>query len=70
MNLGETLSGSVIWRWFGFKVSDEQQNHIICRECNKQVTARGGPGCAPYRALISKKGTPVVIQYLCLHFII
>ncbi|XP_074551526.1 E3 SUMO-protein ligase ZBED1-like [Halichoeres trimaculatus] len=35
-------SGSVIWRWFGFKVSDEQQNHIICRECNKQVAARGG----------------------------
>lgn len=35
-------SGSVIWRWFGFKVSDEQQHHVICRECNKQVTARGG----------------------------
>ena len=35
-------SGSVIWRWFGFKVSDEQQNHVICRQCHKQVTARGG----------------------------
>lgn len=35
-------SGSVIWRWLGFKVSDEQQNHIICRECHKQVIARGG----------------------------
>lgn len=29
-------SGSVIWR------SDEQQNHVICRVCDKQVTARGG----------------------------
>ena len=35
-------SGSLIWRWFGFKISDEQQNNIICRECHKEVTARGG----------------------------
>lgn len=33
--------GSVIWRWFGFKVSDEQQNHVICRQCHKKSYSQG-----------------------------
>lgn len=34
-------NGSIIWRWFGFKVSDEQQNNVFCRECRKSVATKG-----------------------------
>ncbi|XP_063763471.1 E3 SUMO-protein ligase ZBED1-like [Eleginops maclovinus] len=35
-------SSSIIWRWFGYKLSDEQQNQAICRECHKHFAASGG----------------------------
>lgn len=35
-------SGSIIWRWFGFKRTDEQQANIICRECHKEVISKSG----------------------------
>ncbi|MEQ2225619.1 hypothetical protein ILYODFUR_019363 [Ilyodon furcidens] len=31
---------SLIWRWFGFKISDEQQKFVFCRECRKQVPTK------------------------------
>ncbi|KAL4005537.1 hypothetical protein ACER0C_005250 [Sarotherodon galilaeus] len=34
-------NGSIIGRWFGFKVSDEQQNNVFCRECRKSVATKG-----------------------------
>lgn len=34
-------NGSVIWRWFGFKVADEQQNKVFCRECRKHIPTKG-----------------------------
>ncbi|CAI5689852.1 unnamed protein product [Oreochromis niloticus] len=33
-------NGSIIWRQFGFKVSDEQQNNVFCRECQKSVPTK------------------------------
>ncbi|XP_013880075.1 zinc finger BED domain-containing protein 1 [Austrofundulus limnaeus] len=33
-------NGSLIWRWFGFKTTDEQQKDVICRECRKQVPTK------------------------------
>ncbi|KAI2665254.1 E3 SUMO-protein ligase ZBED1 [Labeo rohita] len=35
-------NGSLIWRWFGFKTSDEQQKQPICRECYKSVVSKCG----------------------------
>lgn len=33
-------NGLLIWRWFGFKVSDVQQKNVFCRECCKPVPAK------------------------------
>lgn len=33
----KTNSDSVIWRWFGFKSSDEQQKNVFCRQCRTHV---------------------------------
>lgn len=33
---------SVIWEWFGFRVSDTKQEDIICKVCRASVTARQG----------------------------
>ncbi|MED6267655.1 hypothetical protein CHARACLAT_014442 [Characodon lateralis] len=33
-------NGSLIWRWFGFKISDEQQKDVFCREYTKQVLTK------------------------------
>lgn len=35
-------TGSIIWRWFGFKLSDEKQSVVICRQCNKNVPTNRG----------------------------
>ncbi|RXN16574.1 zinc finger BED domain-containing 1-like protein [Labeo rohita] len=33
-------TGSIIWRYFGFKASDEQQTDVYCRECRKLVPTK------------------------------
>ncbi|MBN3308893.1 ZBED1 protein, partial [Amia calva] len=35
-------NGSIIWKWFRFKRSDEQQSNVIYRECNKHVATSAG----------------------------
>jgi reverse gyrase len=34
----QKTNGSIVWKCFGYKVSDELQNPIFCRECFKSVT--------------------------------
>ncbi|KAL2102699.1 hypothetical protein ACEWY4_001867 [Coilia grayii] len=34
-------NGSIIWRYFGFKPSDEEQKEAFCRECKKLVQTKG-----------------------------
>ena len=33
-------NGSIVWRWFGFKVSDDQQQNVFCKECRKPVATK------------------------------
>ena len=33
---------SIIWTWFGFKVSDTEQKTVNCKLCKKTVVANGG----------------------------
>ena len=33
--------GSLIWRWFGFDVTDVEQKNARCRLCLKKVAAKG-----------------------------
>ena len=33
---------SIIWTWFGFKVSDTEQKTVYCKLCKKTVVANGG----------------------------
>ena len=30
---------SIVWTWFGFRASDVKQEQVICKECNKVVSA-------------------------------
>nr|XP_054594508.1 E3 SUMO-protein ligase ZBED1-like [Nothobranchius furzeri] len=34
-------NGSIIWKWFGFKLSDDQQQNVFCKECRKPVATKG-----------------------------
>ena len=34
-------NGFIVWEWFGFKVSNELQNLVFCRECYKSVATKG-----------------------------
>ena len=34
-------NGLIIWRWFGFKVSDDKQQNVFCIECRKLVSTKG-----------------------------
>lgn len=38
----KTGATSIIWSWFGFKVSDSEQKNIICKICRATVTAKRG----------------------------
>ena len=38
-------NGSIVWKWFGYKLSDELQNHIICGVCLKTVATKGLQFC-------------------------
>ncbi len=38
----KTGATSIIWTWFGFKPSDEQQQNILCRVCGAKVPAKRG----------------------------
>lgn len=38
----KTGATSIIWTWFGFKPSDEQQKNILCRVCGAKVPAKRG----------------------------
>ena len=38
----KTGATSVIWNWFGFKPSDEQQKEILCRVCGATILAKSG----------------------------
>lgn len=38
----KTGATSIIWTWFGFKVSDSEQKNIICKICRATVTAKRG----------------------------
>ncbi|XP_047656263.1 E3 SUMO-protein ligase ZBED1-like [Tachysurus fulvidraco] len=38
----KTGATSIIWTWFGFKPSDEQQKNILCRVCGAKVPAKSG----------------------------
>jgi len=33
---------SVVWNWFGFKISDIDQQTIPCKLCRRVVAAKGG----------------------------
>ncbi|TRY57992.1 hypothetical protein DNTS_027343, partial [Danionella cerebrum] len=33
---------SIIWNWFGFKISDVNQQTVLCRLCRRVVAAKGG----------------------------
>ena len=33
-------NGSIIWRYFGFRASDEEQTEAFCRECKKRVPSK------------------------------
>uniref|UniRef100_A0AAR2KWN2 BED-type domain-containing protein n=1 Tax=Pygocentrus nattereri TaxID=42514 RepID=A0AAR2KWN2_PYGNA len=33
---------SVVWRWFGYKISDTLQTAVICKICKKQIMTKGG----------------------------
>lgn len=33
---------SVVWNWFGFKISDLDQQTIFCKLCRRVVLAKGG----------------------------
>lgn len=35
------MNGLIIWWWFGFKESDDQQRNVFCRECQKPVATKG-----------------------------
>ena len=35
-------NGSIIWKYLGFKKTNEQQLQVICRECSKNVAAKSG----------------------------
>ena len=36
----KTSVTSIIWTWFGYKPSDEQQERILCRVCGATVLAK------------------------------
>ena len=38
----KTGATSIIWSWFGFKVSDSEQKNIICKICRVTVIAKKG----------------------------
>ena len=31
-------NGSIVLKWFGYKVADELQNHVFCRVCFKSCS--------------------------------
>lgn len=35
-------ASSVVWNWFGFKVSDLDQQTVLCKFCRRIVLAKGG----------------------------
>ena len=37
----QKTNGSIVWKYFGYKVSDEWQNQVFCRECFKSVATKG-----------------------------
>ena len=36
----KTEATSIIWTWFGFKVSDNEQQNIICKICRVTILAK------------------------------
>ena len=34
-------NGSIVWKWFGYKVSDGLQNQVFCRFVFKSVATKG-----------------------------
>lgn len=34
-------TGSIVWRWFGFKKEDVEQTTVICKICRKSVATKG-----------------------------
>ena len=54
----QKTNGSIVWKWFGYKVSDELQNQVLCRECFKSVTTKGSSAqsaqkCVQWRKILS-----------------
>ncbi|KAI2647713.1 Zinc finger BED domain-containing protein 6 [Labeo rohita] len=51
----KTGATSVIWTWFGFKPSDEQQQNILCRMCGANVPAKRAGVCRRRTSSLNKR---------------
>ena len=47
-------SGSIIWRWFGYKREDVEQQTVICKVCHKSVTTKAGSTAKLYHHVCLK----------------
>uniref|UniRef100_A0AAR2K029 BED-type domain-containing protein n=1 Tax=Pygocentrus nattereri TaxID=42514 RepID=A0AAR2K029_PYGNA len=48
-------ASSVVWRWFGYKISDTLQTAVICKICKKQIITKGGNTSNLFHHLRKKK---------------
>lgn len=44
-------NGSIIWKWFGFKVSDDNQQNVVCKVCRKPVATKSSSTTNLFRHL-------------------